>query len=822
MSQGVNRYGFGFSLLLLALLTVAAFPQSSEDSAKGSLPAAEQLKPSSNSSDHGVVSGQVKDPSGAVVPGARVKLSEVSGRFEQTVSTDSQGVFRFKDLLEGNYRLSVSNTGFSPVVRRLSLQSGKEHRTDVSLELAALAEEMVVSAPSIAPIPESIPGSVSVLDARSLQSSRVFTTSEALRKVAGVNVRDEEGFGLRPNIGIRGVNPTRSSKVLLLEDGIPLSYAPYGDNASYYHPPIDRFESVEVLKGAGQILYGPATVSGVVNYITPSPPDTPSGSVTLIGGNRDYLNGHLRWGGTWRGTGLLVDLTRKQGEGARENQRFGLSDINMKLVTTLNARQSLILKGNYYGEDSNVTYSGLREDEYRQNPRQNPFRNDFFYGDRYGASATHSVFLKNTVTITTNVYGAIFQRHWWRQSSNSSQRPNDSSDPACGGMVNLNTTCGNEGRLRRYTTWGVEPHLRFTHGLFRIKNETDFGFRIHFENQDRRQENGTSPNSRTGTIVESNVRKNQAFSAFVQNRFSSGKLAVTPGARIERINYERTNNLANGGAGVTGRTDLTQVVPGLGIAYSVRDDLTVFGGIHRGFAPPRTEDIINNTTGGAIDLDPELSWNYELGLRGRLHPGAGLEATLFRMDYENQVVPASLAGGVGALLTNGGQTLHQGIELAGRFDLGTVLGARQNLYFRTAYTYVPVAEFTGTRFSSVPGFPEVSVTGNRLPYAPRHLITATVGYLHPRGVDALLEAVYIGDQFGDDLNTIVPTPDGQRGLIPAQTTWNATINYPVESLRTTLFVTIKNLLDRTFIVDRARGILPSSPRLVQAGMHIHF
>jgi len=768
------------------------------------------------------LSGRVKDPSGAVIPGARVRLGEVSGRFERTVSTNSEGVFRFEGLVEGHYRLTLSNIGFTPVTRTLLLQPGEEHRVEVSLELAALTEEMVVSAPSIAPIPENIPGSVSVLDPGSLRASRVFTTSEALRKVAGVNVRDEEGFGLRPNIGIRGVNPTRSSKVLLLEDGIPLSYAPYGDNASYYHPPIDRFESVEVLKGAGQILYGPATVSGVVNYITPFPPDTPSGSVTLIGGNRDYLNGHLKWGGTWGGTGVLLDFTRKQGEGARENQRFGLSDINMKLVTTLSPRQSMTLKGNYYGEDSNVTYSGLRDDEYRQNPRQNPFRNDFFYGDRYGASASHSAFLTNAVTITTNVYGAIFQRHWWRQSSNSSQRPNDSSDPACGGMANLNTTCGNEGRLRRYTTWGVEPHLRLTHGLFRIKNEANFGFRMHFENQDRRQENGATPDARTGAIVESNVRKNQAFSMFVQNRFTSGKLAVTPGARIERINYERTNNLANGGAGVTGRTDLTQTVPGLGIAYSVREDLTVFGGIHRGFAPPRTEDIINNTTGGSVDLDPELSWNYELGLRGRLHSAAGLEATVFRMDYENQVVPSSLAGGVGALLTNGGQTLHQGIELAGRFDLGTALGARHNVYFRTAYTYVPVAEFRGTRFSSVPGFPEVSVTGNRLPYAPRHLVTTTLGYLHPPGLDALVEAVYIGNQFGDDLNTIVPSPDGQRGLIPAQTTWNATINYPVEPLRTTFFVTIKNLLDRTFIVDRARGILPGSPRLIQAGMNIHF
>ena len=106
-----------------------------------------------------------------------------------------------------------------------------------------------------------------------------LATDEALRKVSGVHARGEEGFGLRPNIGIRGLLPTRSSKVLLLEDGIPLSYAPYGDNASYYHPPIDRFESVEVIKGAGQVLYGPMTVGGVINYITPAAPDRRGGYV---------------------------------------------------------------------------------------------------------------------------------------------------------------------------------------------------------------------------------------------------------------------------------------------------------------------------------------------------------------------------------------------------------------------------------------------------------------------------------------------------------------------------------------------------------------
>ncbi|MBA2352757.1 MAG: TonB-dependent receptor plug domain-containing protein [Burkholderiales bacterium] len=178
---------------------------------------------------------------------------------------------------------------------------------------------------------ENIAGSGDIVTGETLEKSRVFTTNEALRKVPGVHVRDEEGFGLRPNIGIRGLNPTRSTKVLLLEDGIPLTYAPYGDNASYYHPPVERFERIEVLKGAEQIKFGPQTIGGVINYITPSPPLEPGGSVTLAGGNRDYFNGRLQYGA--RNT--LFDYSHKQGDGARDNTYSNLDDLNLKSVFDL-------------------------------------------------------------------------------------------------------------------------------------------------------------------------------------------------------------------------------------------------------------------------------------------------------------------------------------------------------------------------------------------------------------------------------------------------------------------------------------------------------
>lgn len=767
------------------------------------------------------LSGRVFDPSGAAIAQAAVSVRRDATGFAAHIASDGHGAFELTDLSPGEYAVTVTSTGFTVAAERVMLFSGQTRRLDVMLQIGSLNEDVVVLASEVAGNSERLrrlPGSVDIVDREALDRSNVMTTNEALRKIAGVNVRDEEGLGLRPNIGIRGLNPTRSNKVLLLEDGIPLTYAPYGDNASYYHPPVERFERIEVFKGGAQIGYGPQTISGLVNYITPSPPSRHAGALHLAGGNRAYFNGHANYGNTVGRTGFLFDYMRKQADGSRENLHSDLNDVNLKLTQNVGANQVWTLRNNYYSEDSNITYSGLRQAEWDANPRANPFENDFFYVDRYGTSATHGYTLNGNVALTTNAYFTSFRRHWWRQSSNSGQRPNRASDASCGGMADLSTTCGIEGRLRQYYTFGVEPRLRVHHRAFGMVGEADFGARVHFERQIRRQENGATPTARSGQLVEHNLRNNEAYSAFALNRFLFGEWTVTPGVRVEHVRFERTNQLLTAN-GATGHTDLTQVIPGIGLSHTIGSRVTTFAGVHRGFAPPRTEDVIG-INGGVIDLDAELSWNYEAGARTELARGVRLDGTFFRMDYENQIVPASLAGGIGATLTNGGSTLHQGVEVAGRIDSAPMLDTMHNVSLRLAYTHVPVAKYTGVRFSNIPGFGGTSISGNRLAYAPEHMLTFGVGYAQPSGLDWLLEIVHTSDQVGDDLNTIAGTADGQRGLIPAYTLLNSAVNYDLG--RATVFFTVKNLLDDTFIVDRSRGLLPSMPRLLQIGMRTRF
>jgi Fe(3+) dicitrate transport protein len=686
-----------------------------------------------------------------------------------------------------------------------------------------------------------IPGSATLVAPAALEIWRVPTMNDALRRVPGVAIREEEGLALRPNIGIRGLNPTRSTKVLLLEDGIPVVFAPYGDNAAYYHPPITRFERVEILRGSGQIAFGPQTVGGVINYITPSIPQGSAARVSVASGDRGLLDMNARGTMHFGRVGTLAAVSHRQAEGARENTGAQVNDVMLKATASLDARNAFTVRGNWYRERSNVTYSGLTEAEWAADPRSNPFANDSMKLDRWGVSATHALAFTPMIRLTTTAYASGVDRDWWRQSSNSAQRPNDASDPACGGMANLQTTCGNEGRLRSYRHFGVEPRLRVQYELLGLASELETGARFHIEEQDRRQVNGASPTARlagpaedpNSGLREDNLRQNTAWSGFAQQRVLLGHFTVTPGVRVEHVSYERTNRLN----GATGTTELTQVIPGIGMTYEARPGLLLFGGAHRGFAPPRTEDVIDNGTGSSIDLDPELSWSYEAGFRGHAGP-LNVEVTAFRMDFTNQIVAASVAGGTGAALTNAGRTLHQGAEVGIRLDAAPLLRTA-GPYVETSLTWLPTARYDDERYAwigtggsdvgkvyaaqNAAGTRErVSVTGNRLPYAPEMTYTIAAGFHRPNGLDLRVERYAVAEQFADAANARVTVADGQQGVLPAYALWNVSASHRIARTGTRIFMNVRNLTDELYIADRTRGLLPGAPRAVQVGLRQEF
>lgn len=771
-----------------------------------------------------VVAGEVTDPQGVPVQGVLVEISDAAGQVWR-VRTDAWGRYQIAGLGAGRYRLRALCDDFEVVEREIEVAALDSVQADVQFVAVRSNVTSIEVIGESAETLREIPGSVYLVSKEELLHSRPMDANEALRRVPGVNLREDSGpVALRLNIGLRGLNPDRSRRVLMLEDGIPISLAPYGEPEMYYSPPIDRMKRVEVLKGSGQIMYGPQTVGGVMNFVTPDPPSSTRAEFDLEGGQRGFFTGQGSLGGSNReqSAGWFLNFLRKQGDGFR-NFYFNLNDLQSKFTLKVGERHNFAFKLGLYDEWSNSTYLGLTTPQFREDPKQNVVPSDRLEVQRSSTSVSHSVALSPTALVNTSFFAYCTRRNWRRQDFDRSDKGKDylaiAGDPSLpGGAVFLLDSTGN--RNREFLVTGIQSNLAYEHRLGGLRNKLDAGIRYLYEAADDKRINGERFDASTGILRDDEDRFGKAFSLFVQNRFFlTDKLVLTPGFRLEQYRYERhiLRQRVNGiptDVDIRKKDSLVQAVPGLGISYQVHEFLTVFGGVHRGFAPPRTKDAISRD-GESLDLDAELSWNYEVGVRFGPHRAVRGEVTYFRLDFENQIIPGAESGGATTTLVNAGETLNQGIESSVRVNWDQLFHSPLVVYTDIRHMYLPTATFTRNALFA----------GNRLPYAPETTFSFLVGVRQRNGFGVQFEATYVGDQFGDNNATVTPSADGTIGLLPSYTLLSLGVDYTFQRERYQVqpYVVIKNLADKVYISSRApEGIQPGLFRQVNAGVRFIF
>lgn len=704
----------------------------------------------------------------------------------------------------------------------------------MSVATGAQAQSDILTAPPVQVIDilpanlQDVPGSSSVVTEQDIVRLQPPSVTEVMRGVPGVHVVEEGALGLNLNIGVRGLDPRRSSRTLLLEDGMPIHLGPYSDPTAHYHPPPERVQRVEVLKGSGQIIHGPQTVGGVINFITRQPPNEREAQLRVAGGNEGFGSLFARYGNGDQDKGYAIDFTHKQVDGVREKYEAAATDLTVSGRIRISDTQRLLAKFGRFEEDSKTGEWGQTQARFDANPRGNPFDNDVFVLERNAGQLIHELDLDDDLLLSTRLYYTRTFRASYRQIDSSTDRMTaGSAGSGCTTGAERDNyensaNCGNKMRPRTYTYWGIEPRLDWNYSAFGAENHLVTGVRFHHEEVTRKRYNGLFANAREdtlGTRLRDQFEiETTAWSAFLQNTFTYGAFGITPGVRVERI--EATNTwpiedfTANGGS--ISDTN-TEVLSGLGLTYQLAAATTLFGGVHKGFAPPRPDANLFPGDPDLIPVKPETSTNYEIGVRSAPRPGIAYEATLFRTEFEDQIVAGDSVG-LTQTFANAGETLHQGIELGWRVDFGTLMGSSNgNPYFTGAYTYLPDAEFTSDQFNGA-----VNVNGNRLPYAPENLLSASLGYEFPWGLDVRLGLDHIDDQYADNLNTVAGSADGRAGLLPSVTLYNFAVNYALKKDKLNLFVAGTNLTDETYIVSRVDGIQVSRARLIYAGLDWRF
>lgn len=658
-----------------------------------------------------------------------------------------------------------------------------------------------------------IPGSGFVIDKTTLDRQGPLSTKDAMRTIPGIHIVDEDVLGRRFNLGIRGLDPRRSVRTQLLEDGAPIQLAPYSDPSNHYIPTNKRIDRIEVLKGSGQIMYGPQTVGGAVNFVSAPIPEEFGGSISAAGGNNGYYDTHLRLGGTLENVGLSLDYIRQESDGNRSGQHQEVDDLALKALIKIDDRQRLMLKGILTHEDADMGEAGITSEMYRRSQRTNYLRNDSFEVRRYAGQALYEFDISDTMQFSTNIYGNHMFRESIRQANDSSQMNNCANrrEPI---STDVAPTCGNEQRPRTYNVFGIEPKLVFMHDAFGVQSETTLGIRGHFEWADRERyvgnagprdtTQGRGDNNHGRNRYQDNSLETQALSFFAQNRFFLGDFTVTPGVRVEHYHQDNINNIDK----ATENLVRTEALPGVGVTYNGIDNTTLFAGVHRGFAPGRIGDFVDPTKNILSQVEPELSLNYEAGVRTSPTPGVNLEMTYFRIDFENQIVEDITVPDTRFI--NVGETVHQGVETGFRLDSNQLFGTDYNYYLTTSYTYLD-AYFASTETRA--GI----VKDNRLPYTPEHLINANVGVETPWGLDIRFGIQSVSQQYVDIENTREEDANGQEGIIPGYTVFNVSANYQVVK-NVNVFMNGYNLSDKKYIASRVDGIHPGQGFQMMGGV----
>jgi Fe(3+) dicitrate transport protein len=681
-------------------------------------------------------------------------------------------------------------------------------------------------------------GSVHVLGKKQLERFEYDDPQAVLQAAPGVYGRGEDGVGLRPNIGMRGVNPDRSKKVTLMEDGVLFAPAPYSAPAAYYFPLITRMTQVRVAKGVGAIVFGPQTIGGAIDFLTrPVPTNGATGGLDAGFGSYGYNKLHGYFGSGDAKLGFLVEGIHLGNTGFKElpsggDTGFVRNEWMLKGHYVLDpdaaVKNEFRLKVSYSDEISNETYVGLSDADFRANSRQRYAASelDRMNWHRTSVALTHVVTPSRELSITTTAYRHDLSRTWrkvngFRGASifDVLRNPEDPRNAIYHSLLRGQGVSSSPGEMllvgpnnREFVSQGIDTRIRWNGTTGAFAHRLEYGMRLHYDRIERRHSedafqlvNGALVPAGEATVVTAyNEAYTHALAMHLADAVTWKSLTVTPGVRVESMVATFEDKAAR-----VDNSIATQVVlPGLGAYYGFTDAFGVLAGVHRGFSPP--------TPGLDGTVRPELSVNYEAGARftkGR----ARAEVIGFYNDYSNLTDVCTLSSG--CIEQNldrqfdAGKAKIYGVEAYVEHDIR--LGRALRLPLTGAYTLTR-GEFSTSFRSEDPIFGNVRA-GDEMPYLPRHQVNGSVGLEGSRAGGAL-SVTYVSP-----MRELAGSEPISRTLATdEQLVFDASASVRVYG-PITLYANLRNVFDAQNIVSRRPyGARPNAPRWIQVGAKVAF
>lgn len=725
----------------------------------------------------GSVRGHIENTSGKAIEAANIQLLNTT----LGSTTDSEGNFTIKEVPPGNYMLKTSVVGYEPARQPVAVKSGETATINFSLtESNLVLKEVTITSTGIKDEIKDIPGTVNVLDGAQIRESGAQSIGQVINRIPGVNYLDEDGRGLKPNIGLRGLDPLRNRNLLVLVDGkFPIGMTLYGDPAAYYMIPLEQVERIEVIKGASPVLYGGYSVGGVVNMITKKAESIPQTKLDVGFGSWNGMTAQFSTGADNGKFNYFISGLRRQGDGYRDRAEFGVNDYTVRLGSQLDDSSELSVYLNYFSESSQ-TPGGLTQSQYDDNPRQSQHTSDQFFSQRFSTALSYKKSISEHQSISSSLYGNYFQRDWW--------------------IAYLNPTTN--GFLRDIHAFGNVTDYNLTKAVAGHDNSLIVGVRVHTDRLDDINIAGATKDSRTGLTTGNKINTSFIYEAYVYDEFGITRdLVFAPGVRYTNVKYNRNDFVASRKDALTSDAFIYSA----GLIYKILDHSRVYTTFSKGFQPPALNSALApGTVDANIDLQPETSENFELGFRTNPVSWLSLNVSAYRMDFDNKVITE---GGVNK---NAGSSYHRGIET--EIELGAWSGL-------SLFANATIQKAT---------FSNGENDGNILPNAPQRLAAAGIRYRVPLAMEKHklvlnLSHNYVGKQYSDALNTEQGSADGKIGAVPSYNVTNFTVNYNRKHWG--VYFNLNNVFDEKYFTLRWAswsGIIPSPGRNFMTGVNFKF
>lgn len=666
-----------------------------------------------------------------------------------------------------------------------------------------------------------------------------------LKAVPGVNMYEEDGFGLRPNISLRGTKAERSERISIMEDGVLAAPAPYSAPAAYYFPNVARMEAIEVLKGSSQVQYGPFTTGGAINLVSTPIPNTFSGKADISYGSKNTFKSHATIGSSWKHFGYMVEYLRYQSDGFKRYEDYAAegfkrNDIIAKMMVKTDkvrgVNHALELKFGYAGENSDETYVGLSADDFRKTPflRYAGSQMDKLKTDHQQWVATYLLTFSNKLKVTTNTYYNYFHRNWYKlndvRAGITSKEKISVADVLIDPETNiryfdiLTGKTDREGEAllvrannRTYRSRGIQTRAEYRFNVKEFFFDLEFGLRYHADEEDRFQwdDSYSMKNKKMVLFMEgihgtnaNRITSANALAGYLLAKLRYNVWTITAGLRYEDIDllkkdYTKEDLARSGKVRIETPNHARVLIPGIGVHYQLLPAASVFFGIHKGFAPPSAE----------LYQKPESSVNMELGTRVSIGKFKA-ELIGFYNNYSNMLgSDLAASGGSGTLEQfNVGEARVKGAEFLVQYQpLPHTCSLRLPLQLSYTYTDTEMRNsFESHSWGNV-------VRGDEIPYIFKHALNMQLG----------IEYKWFYANIGARYNSDMRTSPGQgviaeREKVPANLILDASVNVLVNKYLT-LRLNAINLTNRVYLTSRhPAGLRAGHPFGIYAGANVRF